>query len=102
MPSEALEAVAHVNEIEIGPGLIEYPVDFPLKIMGRNAPGFVDTVVGIVRRHAPDFDEATVELRRSRKKSYLSVTCIIRAASREQLDALYRELSSHPMVTMVL
>jgi putative lipoic acid-binding regulatory protein len=102
MPSEALEAVAHVNEIEIGPGLIEYPVDFPLKIMGRNAPGFVDTVVGIVHRHAPDFDDATVELRRSRKKSYLSVTCIIRAASREQLDALYIELNDHPNVVMVL
>ena len=91
-----------MSEIEIGSNLIEYPVDFPLKIMGRNEPGFVDAVVGIVRRHAPDFDDATVELRRSQKKSYLSVTCIIRAASREQLDALYIELNDHPNVVMVL
>ena len=94
--------VAHVSEIEIGSNLIEYPVDFPLKIMGRNKPGFVDTVVGIVRRHASDFDDSTVELRRSQRKSYLSVTCIIRAASREQLDALYVELNDHPSVVMVL
>src|SRR4249920_4140961 len=71
------------------PELIEYPLDFPLKIMGRNQAGFVDAVVGIVRSHAPDFDDATVELRRSKKNSYLSVTCVIRAVSREQLDALY-------------
>ena len=70
--------------------------------MGRNEPGFVEAVVGIVRRHAPEFDDATVELRRSQKKSYLSVTCIIRAASREQLDALYIELNDHPNVVMVL
>jgi hypothetical protein len=70
--------------------------------MGRNEPGFVDAVVEIVRRHAPDLDDAAVELRRSRKNSYLSVTCVIRAVSREQLDALYTELNDHPNVVMVL
>lgn len=84
------------------PDLIEYPLDFPVKIMGRNQPGFVEAIVEIVRRHAPDFDDATVELRRSKKKSYLSVTCIIRAVSRIQLDALYTELNDHPSVVMVL
>jgi hypothetical protein len=84
------------------PDLIEYPLDFPLKVMGRNEPGFVDAVVGLVRSHAPDLDEATVELRRSKKSNYLSVTCVIRAVSREQLDALYTELNDHPNVVMVL
>jgi putative lipoic acid-binding regulatory protein len=84
------------------PDLIEYPLDFPVKIMGRNELGFVEAVVEIVRRHAPDFDDGTVELRRSKKKSYLSVTCVIRAVSREQLDALYIELNDHPNVVMVL
>lgn len=84
------------------PDLIEYPLAFPVKIMGRNEPGFVDAVVEIVRRHAPDLDDAAVELRRSRKNSYLSVTCVIRAISREQLDALYTELNDHPNVVMVL
>lgn len=82
--------------------LIEYPCDFPIKIMGTSQAGFVQTVVDIVRRHAPDFDPATVEMRVSRAKKYLSVTATIRATSREQLDALYRELSDHPLVVMVL
>ena len=81
---------------------IEYPVDFPIKVMGRNQPGFEHTVTSIVQRHAPDFDPATMELRPSRKNTYLSLTCIVNARSREQLDALYTELSAHPMVVMVL
>jgi putative lipoic acid-binding regulatory protein len=82
--------------------LIEYPVDFPIKVMGRNAPGFAQTVTAIVLRHAPDFDPQTVEMRPSRKNSYLSLTFVIRATSRQQLDALYGELSGHSMVAMVL
>jgi putative lipoic acid-binding regulatory protein len=85
-----------------GESLIDYPTDFPIKVMGRREPRLVQTIVGIVRRHAPDFDAATVEMRTSKKNSYLSVTCTVRATSREQLDALYRELCDHPMVVMVL
>jgi uncharacterized protein len=81
---------------------IEYPLDFPIKVMGRREPRLVQTIVDIVKRHAPEFDPATVELRPSKKNSYLSVTCTIRATSREQLDALYRELCDHPAVVMVL
>lgn len=84
------------------PSLIEYPLDFPIKIMGKNGPGFANAIVEIVRRHAPDFDAACVELRRSKKSSYLSVTCTIRAVSREQLDALYMELNDQADVVMVL
>lgn len=82
--------------------LIEYPTDFPIKVMGRREPRLVQTIVDIVRHHAPDFDPATVEMRTSKKNSYLSVTCTVRATSREQLDALYRELCDHPSVVMVL
>ena len=82
--------------------LIEYPTDFPIKVMGRREPRLVHTIVGIVQRHAPDFDPATVEMRTSKKNSYLSVTCTVRATSREQLDALYQELCDHPSVVMVL
>jgi hypothetical protein len=70
--------------------------------MGRKQPRFVHAVTGIVRRHAPDFDAATVEMRPSRKGKYLSVTCVVRATSRQQLDALYQELCDHPDVVMVL
>jgi uncharacterized protein len=81
---------------------VEYPIDFPIKVMGRREPHLVQTVVDIVRRHAPDFDPVTVEMRLSKKHNYLSVTCVIRAISREQLDALYSELCDNPAVVMVL
>ena len=84
------------------PSLIEYPTDFPIKIMGRRQPRLVQTIVEIVKRHAPDFDDTTVEMRPSKKNNYLGVTCTIRATSREQLDALYRDLCDHPAVVMVL
>ena len=70
--------------------------------MGRKESGFAQAVTAIVRKHAPDFDLATVEMRPSRQGKYLSVTCVVRATSREQLDALYRELCDHPSVVMVL
>jgi putative lipoic acid-binding regulatory protein len=82
--------------------LIQYPTDFPIKVMGRREPRLVQTIVEIVQRHAPDFDPASVEMRTSKKNSYLSVTCTVRATSREQLDALYRELCDTPAVVMVL
>jgi len=85
-----------------GESLIQYPTDFPIKIMGRREPRLVHTIVEVVRRHSPDFDPATVEMRTSKKNNYLSVTCTVRATSREQLDALYQELCDHPMVVMVL
>jgi uncharacterized protein len=81
---------------------LAFPCDFPIKVMGHKQPRFVQAVTGIVRKHAPDFDAATVEMRPSRQGKYLSVTCIVRATSREQLDALYQELCDHPAVVMVL
>jgi len=70
--------------------------------MGRKERGFAQNMTDIVLRHAPDFDVASVEMRPSRQGKYLSVTCIVRATSREQLDALYQELCDHPAVVMVL
>ena len=82
--------------------LLAFPCDFPIKVMGRKQPGFAKAVTEIVLKHAPDFDLSTVEMRPSRKGRYLSVTCIVRATSREQLDELYQELCDHPAVVMVL
>jgi putative lipoic acid-binding regulatory protein len=81
---------------------LAFPCDFPIKVMGRKEARFAQSVMQIVRKHAPDFDAKTVELRPSRKDTYLSVTCTVRATSREQLDALYQELCDHPSVVMVL
>lgn len=82
--------------------LIEFPTDFPIKIMGEAVDGFAQVVLEVVLRHAPDFDGTTMEMRSSSAARYLSLTCTIRATSREQLDALYRELTAHPMIKVVL
>ena len=81
---------------------LAFPCDFPIKVMGRKQQGFAQEVMDVVRRHAPDFDPKTVEMRPSRQGRYLSVTCVVRATSREQLDKLYQELCDHPGVVMVL
>ncbi len=82
--------------------LIEYPCDFPIKIMGAMQESFADTMVDVVTRHDPDFHAGKMEMRPSTKGNYLSLTVTVRATSREQLDNLYRALSSHPMVKIVL
>ena len=81
---------------------LTFPTPFPIKVMGRRADGYAQAILAVVLRHAPDFDPATMEMRPSSAGNYLSLTVTITARSREQLDALYRDLSSHPMVTMVL
>lgn len=82
--------------------LLEFPCDFPLKIMGAAQDGFAQAICAVVVRHAPDFDAASVEMRASRGGKYLSLTCTVRATSKAQLDALYRELTAHPSVKVVL
>lgn len=82
--------------------LIEYPCDFPIKVFGEAKPGFAQAVAAVVQAHAPDFDAAGIEMRSSSNAKYISLTCTVRATSREQLDNLYRDLTSHPMVKMVL
>lgn len=82
--------------------LIEYPSRFPIKVMGANVNGFVHAVTEVARRFDPEFDASTIELRDSRAGNYLGVTITVTATSREQLDDLYRALSSHPMVKVVL
>lgn len=82
--------------------LIEYPSRFPIKVMGAKAEGFVHAVTTVARQFDPDFDASTIELRESKGGNYLGVTITINATSREQLDELYRTLSTHPMVKVVL
>ena len=82
--------------------LIEYPSRFPIKVMGVNADGFVHAITQIAIQFDPSFDAASVELRDSKAGNYLGVTITVTATSREQLDELYRTLSTHPMVKVVL
>jgi uncharacterized protein len=82
--------------------LLKFPCDFPIKVMGATREGFAQAIVEVVLKHAPDFDVAQVEMRPSKAGNYLSLTCTLRATSKPQLDALYRELTSHPWVKIVL
>lgn len=84
------------------PSLIEYPSRFPVKVMGANDPGFEQAMVDIARQFDPGYDRSTLQARPSRGGKYLGLTLDITATSREQLDALYRALSAHPMVKVVL
>jgi uncharacterized protein len=82
--------------------LIEYPSSFPIKVMGLNVDGFADAVVQIAKSFDPRFSHDCVETRPSSGNKYLGVTITITATSREQLDEIYRTLTTHPMVKMVL
>ena len=82
--------------------LLEFPCDFPVKIMGARSDDFAQSIIEVVLRHAPDFDAGTTEMRLSKNGNYLSLTCTVRATSKAQLDALYLELTSHPQVKVAL
>lgn len=83
--------------------LLELPCAFPLKIMGLANPALAQTVLKLSCAMRRDFAGATMEMRALPSGGkYLSLTCTINATSKPQLDALYRELSSHPLVKVVL
>jgi len=82
--------------------LIEYPCDFPIKVMGARVDGFAEAMCQVALQFDPNFNPATLEMRPSKAGNYLSVTLTIRATSREQLDNLYRALTGHPMVKVAL
>lgn len=82
--------------------LLEFPVDFPLKVMGRRVDDFAQSIAGTVGEHVPGFDPATMEFRPSSQGTWLSVTVTVRLDSREQLERLYRALTAHPLVSIVL
>lgn len=82
--------------------LIEYPSQFPIKVMGDKVEGFVHAVTQVAEAFDPTFDASKIELRESSTGKYMGVTITVTATSREQLDELYRTLSTHPMVKVVL
>lgn len=111
LTAEQLEAARAAVEagVQIEPldparreSLIDYPSSFPIKVVGVNENGFVHAITHIARQFDPDFDASTVALRESGGGKYLGVTITVTATSRQQLDELYRALSTHPMAKWVL
>jgi putative lipoic acid-binding regulatory protein len=84
------------------PSLIVYPCSFPIKVMGIKVDGLVHAITHIASQFDPDFDATTIELRESKGGKYLGITITVNATSRAQLDEIYRTLSTHPMVKVVL
>ena len=82
--------------------LIEYPSDFPIKVMGATHVDFAATIVDLVLEFDPTFHIGRLEVRPSGKGNYTGLTVTVRATSRPQLDDLYRALSAHPMVKIVM
>ncbi|MFM0390735.1 MULTISPECIES: DUF493 family protein [unclassified Paraburkholderia] len=89
--------MSSVNE-----SLFEFPCDFPIKIMGKSHPEFAETIVTVVRQFDNEVDASRIETRPSSGGNYTGLTVTVRATSREQLDDIYRALTGHPMVKVVL
>ena len=90
------------REIPPEQSLIEYPCRFPIKVMGANVEGYVAAMTHIARQFDPGFEADSIEQRPSRSGNYLGLTLTLLVTSREQLDEIYRTLTSHPMVKVVL
>jgi putative lipoic acid-binding regulatory protein len=82
--------------------LLEFPCRFAIKVMGRTSPELDVLVVEIVRRHSPDLREGAVTSRPSKGGNYTAITVTIDASSREQLDAIYQDLTASPHILMAL
>lgn len=82
--------------------LIEYPSQFPIKVMGVQNEHLVHEITLIAKKFDPSYDASTIELRPSSGGNYLGVTITITATSREQLDSTYLALTAHPLVKFVL
>ena len=82
--------------------LLDFPCEFPIKIMGKRVDEFAQTIGELIQTFAPDFDVSTMEMRPSSSGKYLGLTCTVIATSQEQLDDIYRALTSHPLVSVAL
>jgi uncharacterized protein len=94
--------MTRMNTISPEDSLIEYPSDFPIKVMGKVHPEFAQLLTEVVLQYDPSFDPASVEMRPSKGGNYIGLTFTVRATSREQLDELYRALHGHHLVSIVL
>ena len=93
--------MADIEEHTAGP-LIEFPCDFPIKVMGEMQDTFADTIIGLIQTVIPEFGTAHIEMRASSGGKYISLTCTVHVASQVQLDDIYRLLSAHPLVKFAL
>ncbi len=82
--------------------LIEFPCNFPIKVLGETHPEFTAAVIATIQQHIPEFDTQHIEMRGSAGGKYISLTCMVYVTSKPQLDGIYQALTSHPLVKVVL
>lgn len=82
--------------------LIEFPCRFPIKVMGAHHPEFVSAIAEVACGFEPGFDADSIRVTPSKAGNYLGLTLKVWVTSRAQLDDLYRALTGHPMVKVVL
>jgi putative lipoic acid-binding regulatory protein len=82
--------------------LMEFPCEFPIKIIGNNTEAMKTAITEITCRHFVTFVPETIEFKNSAKGNYLAITVTVLAENQEMLDAFYREVTQHPEIKMVL
>ena len=82
--------------------LLTFPCDFTIKVFGNDTPEFKTAVLGIIRQHVPDLVDEKIQTRTSATSKYIALTIDVHAKSKEQLDRIYKDLSSSPLVLMAL
>ena len=82
--------------------ILEFPGQFPIKALGKTSSKLDILIVEIIQRHVQDIPEGALLSRPSKNGKYTSITITIEATSKQQLDAIYQELSDHPDVLMAL
>lgn len=84
------------------PPRIEFPCEYPIKVLGRRSASFRTAVIAVFEHHAPGFDQSAIVVRDSRKGTFSAMTVTITATGRDQLEALHRDLMATGLVQMVL
>lgn len=82
--------------------LIEFPCSFPIKVMGETHDDFTSAITQTIQQFDPTFDTHLIEMRGSTGGKYISLTCLVYVTSKPQLDNIYRALTAHPLVKVVL
>lgn len=82
--------------------LIDFPCDFPIKVMGETQDNFAQTIIELIQTKQPTFNASKIEMRASSGGKYISLTCTVYVNSQVELDDIYRIISAHPLVKFAL
>lgn len=87
---------------EQDPPKIEFPCEYPIKVLGVSCDSFQSVVVEVFERHSPGFDQETITVKSSGKGTFTSLTITITATGPAQLEALHQDLLATGLVKMVI